>query len=145
MATVRQKQRSYAITISTFMSLRHFARPANAELFIETLFRYRDAGKFKLHAFAVMPDHVHLLITPAIDQSTSRCIQFIKGGYSHAVREQSPGEIWHSGYHEHRSRDDEDFTNQLNYIPNNPSRKHLQEYPYIHTAATHSTRVDGTA
>lgn len=142
MATLRQKQTTYAITVSTFQSHHHFTRTANAELFIETLFRYRDAGKFKLHAFAVMPDHVHFLITPAIDQSTSRCIQLIKGGYSHAAREQALGEIWHSGYYEHRIRDDEDFANQAQYIANNPIRKHLQDYPHVHTATPHSTRVD---
>jgi hypothetical protein len=74
-----------------------------ADLMIATLFRYRDQGKFALHAFAVMPDHIHVLITPAIDQGTARCVQFIKGGFSFAVRELFPGEVWHSGYHEHPS------------------------------------------
>ena len=56
-----------------------------------------------------MPDHAHILVTPAIDVSTSRCIQLIKGGYSFAVRHKVPGGIWHPGYHEHRIRDDDDF------------------------------------
>jgi putative transposase len=129
MATIRQKQSTYTITISTFQQHRHFQRTANAELFIATLFQHRDKGRFQLHGFAVMPDHVHILITPAIDQSTSRCIQFIKGGYSFAVRDQSPGEIWHSGYHEHRIRDIEDFDNQLRYIANNPAA----DNPHAHT------------
>ncbi|HEY6413017.1 MAG TPA: transposase [Edaphobacter sp.] len=81
-ATIRQEQSTYAITISTFQQHRHFQRTANAELFITTLFQHRDKGHFQLHGFVVMPDHVHTLITPAIDQSTSKCIQYIKGGYS---------------------------------------------------------------
>ena len=133
MATIRQKLSSYAITILTHQRHRHFQRTANADLFIATIFRYRDAGKFKLHAFAVMPDHVHILITPAVDQSTSRCVQLIKGGYSHAVREQSPGEIWHSGYHEHRIRDTDDLNAQILYIANNPTRKNYSDYPHMHT------------
>ena len=133
MATIRQKQSTYAITISTFRQHRHFQRTANAELFISTLFQHRDKGRFQLHGFAVMPDHVHVLITPPIDQSTSRCVQFIKGGYSFAARYQSPGEIWHSGYHEHRIRNAEDFDNQLRYIANNPSRKQYEDYPHVHT------------
>jgi putative transposase len=134
MPTIRQKLSTYAITILTLQRHRHFQRSANADLFIETLFRYRDAGKFKLHAFVVMPDHAHILITPSIDQSTSRCIQLIKGGYSHAARHQSPGEIWHSGYHEHRIRDAEDFHNQILYIANNPLRKNHADYAHVHTA-----------
>ena len=142
MATIRQSLSTYAITISTFQQHRHFQRTVNAELFIATLFRYRDAGRFKLHAFAVMPDHVHLLITPAVDQSTARCVQLIKGGYSHAVREQSSGEVWHSGYHEHRIRDDEDFRNQSLYIANNPTRKRYADYPHVHTAEAYAGRLD---
>lgn len=137
MATIRQSQSTYAITISTFQQHRHFQRTANAEVFIATLFRYRDSGKFLLHAFVVMPDHVHILITPAIDVSTAKAIQFVKGGYSFEVREQSPGEIWHSGHHEHRIRDLSDFVAQKLYIANNPSRKLYAEYPHVHTKCEH--------
>jgi putative transposase len=144
MATIRQSQSTYAITILTFQRHRHFQRSINAELFISTLFRYRDAGKFHLHGFAVLPDHTHTLITPARDQSTSRCIQLIKGGYSFSVREQSPGEIWHPGYHEHRVRDLTDFLAQLQYIPNNPTRLHLAGYPHVHTASTYTNKLDSS-
>jgi len=144
MATIRQKLSTYAITILTYQRRSHFQRTTNAELFIATLFRYRDQGKFQLHGFAVMPDHVHVLITPAIDQSTSRCIQLIKGGYSFVVREQSPGEIWHSGYHEHRIRDEDDFNAQKQYIANNPGRKHFAEYPHVHTSAAYIDKLDSS-
>jgi putative transposase len=133
MPTIRQKQSTYAITILTFQRHRHFQRTTNAELFIATLFQHRDKGRFQLHGFVVMPDHTHILITPATDQSTAKCVQFIKGGYSFAARQQSPGEIWHPGYHEHRIRDPDDYNAQLLYIQNNPTRKQYENYPYVHT------------
>jgi len=142
MATVRQKQSTYAITILTLNRHRHFQRTENAELFIATLFGYREAGKFVLHGFAVMPDHVHVLVTPAIDVSTSRCVQFMKGGYSYTLPHKSPGGVWHPGYHEHRIRDEDDFRNQLLYIANNPARKRLQDYPHVHTAPRYSSKLD---
>jgi len=132
MATIRQKPETYAITILTHQRQRLFQRPANAELMIETLFRYRDQGFFALHGFVVVPDHIHALITPAIDQSTSRCVQRIKGGYSFAVRNQFPGEVWHSGCHEHRIRDIEDFAAQKLYLANNPNRKSHTDYAFVH-------------
>ena len=52
----------------------------SANLFIEVLLAYRDAGKFKVHEFTVMPNHIHLLITPA--DKVSDAMQLIKGGYS---------------------------------------------------------------
>jgi putative transposase len=133
MATIRQKQSTYAITILTHQRHRIFQRPDNAELMITTLFRYRDQGRFALHAFAIMPDHLHVLVTPAIDVSTARCVQFIKGGYSFAVRKQFPGEVWHAGYHEHHIRDQNDFEAQKQYIANNPIRKNYDDYAYVHT------------
>jgi putative transposase len=133
MPTIRQKQSTYAITILTFQRHRHFQRTANAELFITTLFQHRDKARFQLHGFVVMPDHTHILITPAINESTAKCIQYIKGGYFFSARQQSPGEIWHSGYHEHRIRDADDYNAQLVYIGNNPARKHDENCPHIHT------------
>ena len=133
MATIRQKLSSYAITIPTHQRCRLFQRTDNAELLIATLFRYRDQGRFALHAFVVMPDHLHVLVTPAIDVSTARCVQFIKGGYSFAVRRQFAGEVWSAGYYEHRIRDRNDFEGQKQYIANNPIRKHYVDYPYVHT------------
>ena len=144
MATIRQKPSTYSITISKFQRHRHFQRTSNAELFIATIFRYRDQGKFLLHGFGVMPDHVHALITPATDQSTSRCIQLIKGGYTHATREHARGEIWQSGYHEHRIRDDSDYASQLAYIANNPSRRPLDLHPHVHTNEPYSGRLDAS-
>jgi putative transposase len=100
---------------------------------IAIFFRYRDQGKFALHAFAIMPDHLHVLITPAIDQSTAGCVQLIKGGFSFAVRALYSGEVWHSGYHEHRIRDAADFEAQKQYIANNPVRKMYTDYAHVHT------------
>ena len=131
MATSRHKLSTYALTISTYRQYRHFQRSANAELFVSKLFGYRDQGRFQLHGFAVMPDHVHILLTPALDQPTARCVLLIKGSYSSSARSQR--EIWHSGYHEHRVRDLSDFQNQLAYIANNPARKHFSAYPHVHT------------
>ena len=142
MATIRQKLSTYAITILTHQRHRIFQRTDNAELMIATLFRYRDQGQFALHAFAIMPDHLHVLVTPAIDVSTACCVQFIKGGYSFAVRKQFPGEVWHAGYHEHRIRDQNDFKAQKQYIANNPVRKSYTDYAHVHTR--YEDRLDPT-
>jgi putative transposase len=68
-----------------------------------------------------MPDHVHLLLTPARDVTLERAIQLIKGGYSHAVGiEISRKEIWQKGFTDHRIRDVQDFVGHRLYIHQNP-------------------------
>lgn len=80
-----------------------------------------------------MPEHVHALLTPARGQTIERCVQCIKGGFSHAVRGQFSGEVWQAGFHEHRVRTYHDFCNQLAYIAKNPEKRKLENYLYSHT------------
>jgi REP element-mobilizing transposase RayT len=76
---------TYFVTFSTFQRKRFFVAESYARLFLKTLYGYRRQGRFKLHAFVLMPDHVHLLLTPSVDTTLERAMQLIKGGYSHAV------------------------------------------------------------
>jgi len=124
---------TYAITSVAHDRLRIFQRTANAEKMVELIFRYSDEGRYLLHGFVVMPDHIHVLLTPSSDQTIERCVQCIKGGFSFSIRGSFKGDIWQRGFHEHRVRDLEDFVNQRTYIAMNPSRKQWDTYQYVHT------------
>ena len=97
-----------------------------ARLFLQTLYSYRRQAKFELHAFVLMPDHFHLLLTPS-GIPLERALQFIKGGYSYAVKERlgNPIEIWERGFTDHRIRDAEDFVHHRMYIHQNPVARKL--------------------
>lgn len=95
----------------------------SAILLREILFHYRDEKRYSLHPFVIMPDHLHLLLTPAEDQSLERCVQCIKGGFSHAMRAQTGwgAEIWQRSFHDHRIRDERDYRFHCDYIAGNPA------------------------
>jgi putative transposase len=82
-----------------------------------------------------MPEHVHLLLTPT-GITLERAIQFIKGGYSHALGVQlgREGEVWQRGFTDHRIRDGTDFDIHRGYIHENPVKRGLvrwaSEYRY---------------
>jgi putative transposase len=80
---------TFFITSCTFNRLPFFQKPANAELFLETLQHYRRLGNYLLHDFVVMPDHVHLLLTPQ-RITLERTVQLVKGGFSHRVASSFP-------------------------------------------------------
>jgi putative transposase len=124
---------TYALTTATFQRRALFVRTENAELLVNTLFHYRDQGRYALHGFVVMPEHLHVLVTPSETQTVERCMQCIKGGFSHEVRKQFAGEIWQPGFHEHRVRDEEDFRRQLGYIAANPEKRRLVDWAFVHT------------
>jgi putative transposase len=125
---------TYALTVVSCGRRAIFVRTANAELLLQILFRYRDAKRFALHGFVIMPEHIHILLTPLGENTIERCVQLIKGGFSFAVRTQFPGQVWQNGYHDHRVRDGKDFANQLQYIAENPARRGLTEHLYVHSS-----------
>lgn len=74
-----------------------------------------------------MPDHVHLLLTPSVDITLERAMQFIKGAYSYLVRKElgRSCEIWQRGFTDHRIRDENDFQFHRSYIHRNPVQRNL--------------------
>ena len=132
---------TYSITTVTFQRRALFRRTTNAELLVKTIFGYREQGRFLLHGFAVMPEHLHVLLTPVNGQTIERCVPCVKGGFSFSVRGQFAGEVWQTGFHEHRVRDSEDFRNQVEYVARNPQRRGLMDHRFVHTNYLH--RLDG--
>ena len=90
------------------------------------LLHYEETG-YKLHAYVVMPDHLHLIITPF--ETLEKSVQLIKGGFSFRARRELEwaGEIWLPGFTDHRIRDEEDWHRHLEYIRKNPVDAKLVE------------------
>jgi putative transposase len=120
---------TYFVTFSTWQRRRLFVVESYVRLFLKTLYGYRRQGRFELHAFVLMPEHIHLLLTPAPDVTVERSIQFIKGGYSHALGVElgRRGEVWQRGFTDQRIRDAADFDVHRNYIHGNPVKRGLVE------------------
>ena len=81
-----QEIRTYFITTVTANRRRLFQIEQNAYLFIEVLQEQRIKKRLQLHAFVIMPDHIHLLLTPTREISLEKVMQFIKGSFSFASR-----------------------------------------------------------
>ena len=105
---------TYFVTSVTSGRRRLFQVAANAKLLLETLQAYRHQGHYKLHAFVVMPDHIHLLLTPQ-GETIERVMGLTKGGSSHRLASKRP--VWQRGFSDHRIRDAEDFRTRRAYNP----------------------------
>jgi REP element-mobilizing transposase RayT len=75
---------TYFVISSTSQKKALLQSERTAKLFIETLLEYRIQRKYLLHEFVIMPDHLHLLITPVV--TLEKALQLIKGGF-HSVLE----------------------------------------------------------
>ena len=127
---------TYFVTSRTWESRKLFIKPPVCEIVSEALFHYRDKHNSLLHSFVLMPDHVHLILTPGLDISMERAVQFVKGGSARRISQtlnyRLP--VWQRGYTDHRIRDAQDYENHRQYIEENPVKAGLalsaKEYPW---------------
>ena len=122
--TNRSNEFAYFVSTQTMGRRSLFRVERWARLMVSTLSHYDGTG-YKLHAYVIMPDHLHLLITPT--ESVEKSVQLIKGGFSFRAKRELEwnGEIWQPGFTDHRIRDEEDWRKHLAYIQNNPVDAHL--------------------
>jgi putative transposase len=118
-----QETRTYLVTAVTAQRRSLFQVTATAELLERTLLDYHGQGKFLLHAFVIMPDHFHALITPAPDVSLEKAMQFIKGGFSFRLK--SKLDVWMRSFNESQISTEEKFMSCVRYVEENPVRKGL--------------------
>jgi putative transposase len=130
---------TYFITTATHNRRRLFQVERNAALLLETIDHYR--ADYLLHAYVVMPDHLHLIVTPT-DITIERTMQLIKGGFSHRLASKLP--VWQRGFTDHRIRDAADYNIRRNYLHRNPVEARLCESPegYSFSSANPKLRLD---
>jgi putative transposase len=128
---VDQLKRTFFVDSVTYRRQRLFRIDRFAALFIEVLQHYRNEHRYQLHEFVLMPDHFHLLITPAETCSLEKVIQFIKGGYSYRVKKElnSRLDIWQRSFMVHRVMDMRDYEQHKIYIHQNPVEARLVAKP----------------
>jgi len=127
---------AYFVTTRTWQGRELFRNESLAKTLLETLLDCRKRGFYLLHDFVIMPDHLHLILTPGNETSLERAVQMIKGGSSHQMGEtlRIAFQVWQKGFHEHWIRSEDDYQARKHYIEWNPVNAKLastpSEYPY---------------
>ncbi len=128
---ILSQSRTFFVTTKTSMGRALLQSEQNASLLVDVLRSHAREGKFKVHDFVVMPDHVHLLITLSGQLTIEKAMQLIKGGFSYRVKKEHgyAGEVWQRGFWELRVKDQESFARHREYIAQNPVRRGLVDTP----------------
>ena len=102
-----------------------------------------NGNKFDLRVAAVMPDHVHMIFTPLVDQqamevgSLVKIMDAIKGASAHKVNKVlgRKGRLWQPESFDHVLRSSESLDARIEYILENPVRLGLvawwADYPWL--------------
>jgi len=88
---------------------------------------YKDGLKYSLHAYCIMPNHVHMLITPfceasSISSALGKITQSIKGFTAHEINRllKREGQFWNKESYDHYVRNDDEYLRIVKYICFNP-------------------------
>ncbi|HTB92319.1 MAG TPA: transposase [Candidatus Sulfotelmatobacter sp.] len=127
---------TYFVTTKAFQSANAFQVHEVATIVVGKLLEYRDKGNYLLHEFVVMPNHLHVLITPSDAATLERCMQLIKGASSYEIHRVRGGRmpVWQSSFHDAKVKDWKDYRIKVDYIRFNPITAKLvarpEEWPF---------------
>ena len=112
-----------------------FSSTTIAHSTIDVLVAHREKTGVALHAYCLMPDHVHLLLSPSLVCDVITFVgQFKNLAQRAAWRFGIQGSFWQKGFYDHFIRTDEQLTAAIRYILENPIRAGLvhdiNDYPF---------------
>jgi len=115
----------------------------NIELLRDAFRRSKQKYDYTIDAIVVLPEHLHMIVTPKISKDYSNIVRHIKRsfvyGLDESVKAQAKVEIsakkyhrghsgiWQERFYEHTIRNEKDLLEKMQYIKNNPIKHNLVE------------------
>lgn len=93
---------------------------------------YFNRIRYNLHAWCIMPNHIHLIVEPLFDWSLSQITHTWKSYTVHEINKvlNRKGELWDSESYDHIIRDEADYQHSLHYLLQNPEKANLKNWPW---------------
>jgi len=136
---LQREGKTYFITFSTHQK---WNLPESVRRIVLEHCLHDHGKKMILHAAMIMPDHVHMLLSPLSDgqghpYSLSEILKGIKGASAASVNKVlgRKGKVWQAESFDHILRNEESLRDKGEYLVNNPVRKGLtrwlDDYPWL--------------
>jgi len=126
----------------TFCTDRRWILPDLARSIVLDCCLHDKGTKIEIQVVVVMPDHVHMIFTPLINQqameaySLAKITDAIKGASAHKINRamQRQGRVWQPESFDHVLRSSESLQQKVEYLLQNPVRQGLvqqwEDYPW---------------
>ncbi len=125
---------SYYLTLVTYR--REPMLIDNIALLRDSFRRSKQRYEYNIDAIVILPDHIHMIITPKIASDYSKIIRHIKRSFVYGLDKESKeiaknslghkkyrrghAGVWQERFYEHTIRNEKDYLEILNYIKYNP-------------------------
>ena len=98
-----------------------FADPAIASLLVDCIGFISKSGRAEVLAYAVMPDHLHLLLAPRGDNTLSQVMHTLKRYAVKRINDATgrSGSLWQQSFYDRAIRDDAHLRATIDYIHQN--------------------------
>jgi REP element-mobilizing transposase RayT len=100
---------------------------------VATALKQFDGSRYRLFAWCVMPNHVHVLFQTIGKASLADILHSWKSYSAKAANQVlgRSGEFWQREYHDHLIRDLIEFDRAVRYVSKNPSQAGLKNWPWV--------------
>ena len=119
----------FLVTLTTHKLRPVFSTSRLAELFIDTLLKLRTRGLFKVHAYLVLPERLHLLLSPNATP-LPRAIEILQSSF--AERLDTIQLVWNPGFDSHPIRSLRDLETLRTHLHQLPVRANLTATPELY-------------
>jgi putative transposase len=125
----------YFLTVCCDRRRPYLSDPVIATFVMRALLKSASAHSFTIHAFCIMPDHIHILAEAT--HPTSDALEFARHFKQRTAffhKQKSQRVLWEFGYYDHILRAQDGLIEVARYIWWNPVRKRLcprpHDYPF---------------
>ncbi len=132
----RQLEDLYSEKIEAALDAGHGAcwlRDDRVAQMVHDALKFFEGDRYDLFAWAVMPNHVHLVLRPNEGHELSDILHSLKSFTSSEANKilQREGTFWQKESYDHLVRDEEDFWNQVRYVMKNPESAGLKDWKWV--------------
>ena len=136
------------VTFSCFRRQAHLSTSTARDLFEDALERMRRVYRFQVIGYAVMPEHVHLLVSEAASKSLAQALQGLKLSLA---RRSKHSPFWQARYYDFNVFTEAKRVEKLEYMHRNPLERGLVEtaedwrwssYRYYRTGEEGKLRIE---
>ena len=125
----------------------HLRNPAIAQV-VDDALRHFDNRRYRLFAWCIMPNHVHVVARFFPGESLASVIHSWKSYTAKRANliRGSAGCFWQREYYDHLVRDENEFERAIQYVTDNPAKAGLQSWPWVWVCGQDAhTTAAGTA
>jgi REP element-mobilizing transposase RayT len=92
-----------------------------------------DGKRYRLFAWCIMPNHVHVVVRPFPGQPLSGLLHSWKSFSAKRANAVlgAQGTFWQREYYDHLIRDEDEFARVVRYVLDNPAKARLKGWPWV--------------